>query len=153
MAKDYWDKADIIAKILIAGLALIASVYVSFYGFDINSKIKERDDKHQEQLNKQQTRHKELDLSQKYIEIAVNILNNKPEKENTPLRDWAIDIIKKYTPIPLTPDIIRALKTRPLSTSINLPSIGASTGITPISPAVSSTDNHKNANVTLQPPN
>ena len=63
----------------------------------------------------QQFIQKQVELNQKYIEIAVGILNSKPTPETIPLRDWAIDIIDKYSEIKLSKEAKKLLKVKPLS--------------------------------------
>ena len=44
------------------------------------------------------------------IEIAVDILSQKPEANIEPARYWAVDVIKAYaTKVPLSPQVQRAL--------------------------------------------
>ncbi len=110
MVKDGWDKADIIGKMVIG---ILVPVVIAFFGYKINHSIQE---KAQQQ--------KEIELGQKYIEIAVGILNNDPSK-NMPLREWAIDILKKYSPVEISPAAIKALKEKRLSVEVLLSSASA----------------------------
>lgn len=57
---------------------------------------------------------KQIELNQKYIEIAVGILNSKPAAETTLLRDWAIDIIDRYSEIKLSKEAKKILKEKAL---------------------------------------
>ena len=63
----------------------------------------------------QQNVQKDLEIGQKYIGIAVDILNNKPSPETDSIRQWAISIINKYSEIKLTNAQIRSLQEHPLS--------------------------------------
>jgi hypothetical protein len=58
---------------------------------------------------------KQVEINQKYIEIAVGILNGKPTPEAIPLRDWTIDIIDKYSEIKLSKEAKKLLKEKQLS--------------------------------------
>jgi hypothetical protein len=112
MTKDRWDKVDIIAKMVIG---VLVPVVITFFGYKINRSIQE---KAQQQ--------KDVELSQKYIEIAVGILNSDPsKKEKEPLRDWAIDVLKKYSPIEISPAAIKALKEQRLSVEVLVSGVSA----------------------------
>ena len=101
MAKDGWDKTHII-------IGLLVPVVIAYFGYEINSSIQEKG------------------LQQKYIEIAVGILNSDPlKKENEPLRDWAIDVLEKYSPIKISPAAIKALKEQRLPVTVLLSGISA----------------------------
>ena len=103
MSKDCWDKAEIVAKIF-AGVGIALLVLV---------------------VNRSQ---QEKAQQQRYIEIAVSILKADPTKGPTddPLRDWAIAILKRYTPIPLSDPALKALRERPLPSSDTVRLSGAS---------------------------
>jgi hypothetical protein len=45
----------------------------------------------------------------KMVEIAVNILGQKPEPNIQPARYWAVDVIKAYSKVPLSPEVQAAL--------------------------------------------
>jgi hypothetical protein len=100
MPKDRWDKLEIITKIL---ATLLVPVLVGIVGFYTNRAIKEK-----EQFQK------DKEISQRYIEIAVGILNAKPTPENQSLRDWSIKTINMYSEIKFTSGDIKALKDKPL---------------------------------------
>jgi hypothetical protein len=51
---------------------------------------------------------------QKYIEIAVGILNDKPTPETLPLREWAIRTLNFYSERKLSPAARDVLKSSPL---------------------------------------
>ena len=44
---------------------------------------------------------REKEIRARYIELAVDVLKEIPEKHQAPLRGWAIDIINHYSDIPL----------------------------------------------------
>ena len=95
---DYWvNKLEILAKIAIP-------VVLVFLGHQLESSYRAKEEQF-----------KQVGLNQKYIEIAVGILNTKPTSETMPLRDWAIDTIDKYSEIKLSKDAKALLKQRPLS--------------------------------------
>ena len=70
--KDYWDKAQIIGTLLIP-------IAIAVFGIFINNTIKE----------------KEIKL--KYIELAISILRDEPKQETIGLREWAINLVQKYS--------------------------------------------------------
>jgi hypothetical protein len=89
MQKDGWDKFKIIA-------VLILPIVIGVCGYFINSTLKQRE------------------IKVRYVEIAVNILREKPRQETNALRDWAVDVLSSYSPIPLRADAINELKQNPL---------------------------------------
>ena len=91
--KDRWDKF----KIIINVAALIAvPVLIAFCGHSINSTLKNRE------------------IEVKYIEIAVSVLRDRPGDETAGLRNWAVDVLRSYSPVPLNKDVIEELKRNPL---------------------------------------
>lgn len=100
MAKDRWDKADIIAKIV---ATLFVPIVLATIGIYFNNVMKEK-----EQFQK------DKEISQKYFEISIGILNSKPTSDNQPLRDWAINTINKNADIKLSPAAVKLLKEKPL---------------------------------------
>jgi hypothetical protein len=100
MPKDSWDKADIVIKIF---ATLLVPLLLAFAGIYFDNAMKEK-----ERLQK----NKEISL--KYIEIAVGILNAKPTNDNQSLRDWAIKTINKYSETKLSLGAIKVLKENPL---------------------------------------
>lgn len=97
--KDCWDKS----KIIINTVALIAvPVLIAFYGHSINLTLKK----------------KEIEV--KYIEIAVSVLRERPSDETAGLRNWAVDVLSSYSPIPISTDVIEELKRNPLPGSMYL---------------------------------
>ena len=48
------------------------------------------------------------------IEVAVKILMSEPTKEPNHLREWAIEILDKYSEIPLPEEVKLELKTTPI---------------------------------------
>jgi hypothetical protein len=94
MSKDGWDKFEIIGK-AVAGLVLGAAA------FWVNYSLQERT------------------LQQKYIEIAVSVLRAEPLKDrgDGPVREWASDILKAYSPVPLTDAALKSLREHALPSS------------------------------------
>jgi len=91
------NKIEIVSKILLPLIILIL-------GYMLNESYKAKE----QQL-------KQVEINQKYIEIAVGILNGKPTPEAIPLRDWTIDIIDKYSEIKLSKEAKKLLKEKQLS--------------------------------------
>ena len=78
-----WEKAKIVGT-LIASIAIPISV--TLIGYWHTSDFKE----------------KEFGLH--YIELAVQILKDKPQNHNENIRSWAIDIINAYSTVKLSDD-------------------------------------------------
>ena len=47
------------------------------------------------------------------VEIAVSILRAKPEDNIRPAREWTVDVISKYSEVPLTKSVREALLVNP----------------------------------------
>jgi GH25 family lysozyme M1 (1,4-beta-N-acetylmuramidase) len=45
---------------------------------------------------------KEREVSKDFVEISTKILSDKPSDDNRPLREWAIAVLDKYSPVPLS---------------------------------------------------
>ncbi len=45
---------------------------------------------------------KEREIQGKFVELAINILNQQPTKENVNIREWATEVIDKYSGVPFT---------------------------------------------------
>lgn len=106
---DYWlNKIEIASKISVPIILFV-----------LGNQIKESYQAKEQQLRQvelnQNLVQKQGELNQKYIEIAVGILNSKPTPETEPLRDWAIDIIDKYSELKLSKDAKKLLKVKTLS--------------------------------------
>jgi hypothetical protein len=81
---DYWiGKVETVARIA-------TPVVLVILGSQLERSYKEKE---------QQLR--QLSLNQKYIEIAIGILNAKPTPETTQLRAWAIETVDRYSEIKL----------------------------------------------------
>lgn len=82
--KDAWDKFQILSVVLIPFV-------LSFCGMKIDQTLKERE------------------MRAKYIEIATGILRDKPSEDTLALRTWAIDVVQKYSPVPLKKEAVEEL--------------------------------------------
>lgn len=51
--------------------------------------------------NKLSNAFKEKEIRLKYIEMAIDVLKEKPEDEDHDIRKWAIDVISEYSEIEL----------------------------------------------------
>ena len=92
-----WGKAEIIARII--SFALIPIV-LGIGGWVIQSKIAH------------------TNTEQEYVKLAISILNNKPEhNDSKELRKWAVKLLDKYSPIKLPEEQKEGLSTG----KINLP--------------------------------
>lgn len=87
--KDRWDKSQIIVSIL---SSILIPIVIALAGYFINDTIKDRE------------------IRLKYIEIAINILSEKPSQDSIGLRLWAIDIVAKYSELKLSDDALEELK-------------------------------------------
>jgi hypothetical protein len=83
--KDAWDKFQII-------LVALIPIVLSVCGMKIDKTLKERE------------------IKAKYIEIATGILRDKPSEDTLALRTWAIDVVQKYSQVPLTKEAVEELR-------------------------------------------
>lgn len=51
--------------------------------------------------NKLSNTFKERDIRLKYIQVAIDILKEKPEDKDLDMRQWAIDVLSEYSEIEL----------------------------------------------------
>ena len=87
--KDCWDKSRIIFSII---SSIVIPIVLGFYGYTINSTLKDREIKIQ------------------YVKIAVKILSNEPTEETSALRNWAIDVFSEYSEVAITDTVISELR-------------------------------------------
>jgi len=67
--------------------------------------------------NKISRNFREKEIRTRYIELAVDVLKEMPGKNQASLREWAVDIINRYSEIPLPEDARHSLiRERPLTT-------------------------------------
>jgi hypothetical protein len=115
-----WQKAKVGAEII--GLILIP--FLIFYLADKNTKeLKERDQQFMNELKKKESADRQAavdkEIGVRYTEISIAILRESPSKQTKVLREWAIDVFKRYSPIRLTPKLIEELKQKPLPISVS----------------------------------
>jgi hypothetical protein len=97
--KDWWDKADIVGKFLIALITAIAAVVIPIVVAKIGGQV-------QKVLTTRQT-------GKDYMQIALGILEKKDlpaeMQKNTGLRKWAVSLLKYYSPVALDDDTAHKL--------------------------------------------
>ena len=81
--KDVWDKIQVVSSLVVSlgipiAVVLIGSQYTANQA---------------EQTNRI-----------KYVELAVGILRSQPTPGHDPLRDWAVEVIKKHATVPIPKD-------------------------------------------------
>jgi uncharacterized protein YjbI with pentapeptide repeats len=94
--KNIWDKLSSAASIL---GALLIPVVVAIVGSVLASAMKEDENR------------------VKYTELAISILKEEPSDENRALRNWGIDVIDKYSGVPMSPEARKELQNRSLRAS------------------------------------
>lgn len=63
---------------------------------------------------------KEREVSKDFVEISTKILSDKPTDDNKPLREWAISVLDKYSPVPLSGETKKLLlKNQPIYSNSN----------------------------------
>lgn len=77
-----WKKIEIVAFAL---AALATPIIVAFVGHWYSQSMKERE------------------VQCKFVELSVEILRTNPTEETKNLRDWATQILDKYSGVPITP--------------------------------------------------
>jgi hypothetical protein len=128
----FWLK---VVKVVAESIGLIILPFLIFYLTDKNTReyrekeerltkeLKERDEKFIEDLKRRESADRQAavdkEIGVRYTEISVAILRESPSKQTREIREWAIDIFKKYSPIPLTPKFIEELKQKPLPISVS----------------------------------
>jgi len=115
---DTWEKAKIISTIVSAVVIPLVLIWI---GNGFTSSLKERE------------------LQGKFVELAVQILREEPSKQAGGLREWATQVMNKYSGVPLSNETQKALIERlPLPASAPMPSpkqheeqvaLGGKTGI------------------------
>lgn len=89
-----WKKAQAISAMV---AALLIPVVLAFFGQLVNTTIKESE------------------LRLRYVELAASILKEKPTKETTELRQWAIDVLNDNSSIKFSKEVEIELKKQTLS--------------------------------------
>jgi hypothetical protein len=87
--KDGWDKFQV-------WINFIAVIVIASIGLIVDSTLKSRE------------------VNVKYVEMAVDILKTKPVESPKNLRMWAIDVVNKYSKVPLSIEVQEELKTNSL---------------------------------------
>ena len=87
--KDGWDKFHILTN-------FIAVLVIAIVGWCIDSTLKRRE------------------TSAKMVEVAVGVLKSKPNASNGNLRTWAIQVVNRYSEVPLPIQAQEELKTNAL---------------------------------------
>jgi hypothetical protein len=88
---DAWERAKSVSSI---ASAVVIPVVLLWVGNSFTSAIKERE------------------LQGKFVELAVQILREEPEKQALGLRDWATQVLDKYSGIPFSNETKKALVER-----------------------------------------
>ncbi len=86
--KDNWGKFEILGKVV--GVILIP-ITISYFGYQYNKSLQQNE------------------IKLKYIEIATNILRDKPNEETKEIRSWAIDVVSKYSLVAFEKSAIKEL--------------------------------------------
>lgn len=87
--KDCWDKFQILGNFI---ALLLVPIVLAIVGYFVDETLKE-----------QETR-------TEYIKIASSILRDRPSPDARAMRSWAIEVLKKYSEIPLDQDVVRELE-------------------------------------------
>ena len=67
---------------------------------------------------------KESENRIRYVELAISQLRSPPSAETTALRDWAVELLDAQSPVKLTPEAKKQLKSYALPVSINAVALG-----------------------------
>ena len=94
MQKDAWDK-------MTAASALVASVLIPVALLLVGSMFSQK--------------LKDAENALKYTELAVQILRSEPTSQTGALRDWAVEVLAKHAPVPLSTRAQDELKTQKVS--------------------------------------
>ncbi len=91
-----WHKAKIIGEIFLGVGALAIPIVIHLSTTDYTNSLKERE------------------IGVRYVEVAIGILREDPNKQNTTLRKWAIDVVNTNSSIKLPPNAIKDLMEKKL---------------------------------------
>ncbi|RJP81905.1 MAG: hypothetical protein C4522_04050 [Desulfobacteraceae bacterium] len=89
MPKDNWEKFAIITKSI--SLLLIPLV-IAFWGKAIDTTLKKQE------------------IAYKYIEIAISVMKEKPAENNSKIKNWAVEVLRTYSPIPIDSQELQELQ-------------------------------------------
>ncbi len=48
-------------------------------------------------------------IESKYVELAINILSQKPDDEQKPLRKWAVNVVNEYSEVKFSEEVKKNL--------------------------------------------
>ncbi|MFK8328427.1 hypothetical protein M2D63_000205 [Pseudomonas sp. BJa5] len=85
---DPWEKLKAISSVI---AAVVIPLAVAWVGNSYSTALKERE------------------VQGRFVELAVQILREEPSKQAAGLRDWATDVLNKYSGVPFSPATKRAL--------------------------------------------
>jgi predicted chitinase len=85
---DPWEKLRTISSVI---AAIVIPVAVAWVGNDFSKALKERE------------------IQGKFVELAVQILREEPSKQAAGLRDWATEVLNKYSGVPFSAETKKAL--------------------------------------------
>jgi GH25 family lysozyme M1 (1,4-beta-N-acetylmuramidase) len=57
---------------------------------------------------------RDRELSRQYVALGIDILQKAPKGEDDPVRDWAIQLVNKYSDVPLSAEAQKALSQEPI---------------------------------------
>lgn len=79
-----WERVKIISTLI---ASILVPIVIALIGYWYSNAMKERE------------------LQIRYLELATNILSQQPQKEQIYIRQWAVQIIKYYSEIPLADSV------------------------------------------------
>jgi hypothetical protein len=85
---DPWEKLKTISSII---AAIVIPLAVAWVGDGFSKALKERE------------------IQGKFVELAVQILREEPSKQEAGLRDWATEVLNKYSGVPFSAETKKAL--------------------------------------------
>lgn len=115
-----WNKAKIIAEIV--GLVLIPLVILLIsQDYRETETAKANADRKAETDKVLAAQKAETDkaIGIQYVKIAIDILRQKPDKETTEFRSWALDTFKKYSAVKPSEKFMEELREKPLLKSLS----------------------------------
>lgn len=90
---DRWDKAKIASQVF---ATIAVPLLVAFIGSGYTKAVAERE------------------IQARFVEIAIQILRQSPEPKSTGLREWALNVVDKYSGVPMSTAAKRELQDRAL---------------------------------------
>lgn len=89
---NFRDKVEITKSIMTIVASIAIPTVLAFYGHQIQKEISAEG------------------LKKDYVQMAVGILNEKKEGQDTELRKWAVAVINKNSPVPFDSDLRERLE-------------------------------------------